>query len=307
MRAGLLFLLVLAFAGSGQASECERSLRLPSLLQRVSDTVARQDWSSLQKLADKFVEACPSSPIGHYWQGVARFNSGRFFAAVRSLRESLQIRPNGRAHLALAQAYSELDQKRFAREGFEQAKRSLPTDPAVYFVEGKYFYQRERRLDLAEQAMRRALELGPDHVPSLCYLALCLSARERKPEAEKALLRAIEIARERGEADALVHEVLAELYIGMQQAEKAYSHAIRAVQINPESTRSHFLLGKAAWMLQRSERAIVALERAVHLDASYAEPRYLLGKVLLGTGQHRRANEELASFRELEKLYGRAR
>ncbi len=307
VRARLLVLLALASAGSGLASECERPQDWPSLLQRFSDTVARHDWGALLQLGDETIQACPSSPRGHYWQGVARFNSGRFFAAVRSLRTSLQIEPNGRTHLALAQAYSELDQKRFAREEFEQAKSMQPTDPSVYFVEGKYFYQKESRIDLAERAIRRALELRPDHVPSLCYLALCLSAGERKAEAEGALLQAIAIARARGSADLLVHELLAELYIEMQQAEKAYSQASRAVEINPGSTKAQFLLGKAAWMLKRSERAIGAFERAIHLDDSYPEPRYLLGQVLLSTGQRRRARQELASFRELERLYGRAR
>ena len=303
----VLILFALISAGRGEASGCETAREWPSLIQRVSETVARKDWSRLQQLSGKLAQLCPTSPKGHYWQGAALFNSGHFFAAVRSLRKSLQIQPTGRAHLALAQAYAELDQKMFAREEFQRAKSLAPANPAVHYVEGKYFYQKEHRLDLAEKALRRALELRPDHIPSLCYLALCLSAIERKVEAEQALLRAVRIAPEQGDPDALAHELLAELYIEMQQPEKANPHASRAVEINPDSTKSQFLLGKTQWMLKHPEGAIVALEKAIALDESYAAPRYLLGQVLLAIGQHQRAKQELTSFREIEKLYGRAR
>ena len=306
MRSSLCLLLAHLLAGSGAASECRRLLDWPSFHERFSESVSRQDWQALLQLGDEVIEACPSAPEGHYWQGVARFNSGRFFAAVRSLRSALKIEPHGRTHLALAQAYSELDQKKFAREEFERAKSMLPASPSAHFVEGKYFYQKERRLDLAEPAIRRALELRPDHGPSLCYLALCLSAGERNEEAERALLRAIEVASERGEADALAHELLAELFIDGQRAEEAYPHARRAVEIEPGSMKAQFLLGKAAWLLERPEKAILALERAAGLDPTYAEPRYVLGQVLLSLGQDRRAQLELASFRELERLYGRS-
>ena len=306
MRRGRCILLAHLLAASGVASECSQSLDWPALHERFSQSVARQDWAGLIQLGDAVVEACPSAPEGHYWQGIARFNSGRFFAAVRSLRSALQIEPDGRTHLALAQAYSELDQKRFAREEFERAKSLLPSNPSVHYIEGKYFYQKERRIDLAERSIRRALELRPDHVPSLCFLALCLSAGERSEEAEQTLLRAIGVASERGGADGLAHELLAELYLDRRRAEQAYLQASRAAEINRDSAKAHFLLGKAEWMLKRPGKAIPALERAVQLDRTWPEPRYLLGQVLLGVGQHLRARRELASFRDLERLYGRA-
>ena len=307
MRPGLCILLAHLLAGSGLASECRRSLDWPTLQQRFSETVAKQDWAGLSQLGDEVVEACPAAPEGHFWQGIARFNSGRFFAAVRSLRSALQIEPDGRAHLALAQAYSELGQKRFAREEFLQAKNLDPSDPSVYFVEGKYFYEKEHRLDLAEAALRKALDLRSDHVPSLCYLAMCLSAKEQEEEAERALLRAARISREQGDLYALPHELLAELYVKTLQPEEANRHARRAVEIDAGSTKSQFLLGKTEWMLEHPEEAVAALEKAIALDQSDPAPRFLLGQVLLRTGRHQRAKLELEVFHELERLYGRAR
>ena len=304
--AGLLTGLSLLFVSPATAADCERTGTWAQLIARVPDAVSQQDWERLRHVGDQLLRACPDSAKGPYWQGVARFNAGRFFAAVRSLRASLRIRPDARAHLALAQAYSELDQKKFAREEFLQAKILAPSDPSVHFVEAKYFYQKEHRLDLAETALREALDLRSDHVPSLCYLAMCLSAKEQEEEAEQALLRAVRISRQQGDPDALPHQLLAELYIEDSQPEKARRHARRAVEINANSTKSHFLLGKTEWMLEHPDEAVAALEKAIALDQSDPAPRFLLGQVLLRTGQHQRAKLELERFHELERLYGRA-
>ena len=304
--ASLLTGLSLFFASLATAADCERASTWAQLIARVPDAVTQQDWERLRHLGDQLVRTCPDSAKGPYWRGVALFNAGRFFAAVRSLRTSVGIRPNGRAHLALAQAYSELDQKRFAREEFLRAKILAPSDPSAHFVEGKYFYEKERRLDLAETALREALDLRSDHVPSLCYLAMCLDAKEHEEEAEQALLRAVRISREQSDPDALPHQLLAELYVETLQPEKANRHARRAVEIDAGSTKSQFLLGKTEWMLEHPEEAIAALEKAIALDQSYPAPRFLLGQVLLRTGQHQKAKLELERFHELEKLYGRA-
>lgn len=304
--ASLLAGSLLFVARFAEASDCERAGPWAQLVARVPDAVGTQAWERLRQLGDQLVQICPESARGHYWRGVALFNSGQFFAAVRSLRASLRLQSNGRAHLALAQAYSELGQKRFAREEFLQAKKLDPSNPSVHFVEGKYFYEREHRLDLAEAALREALDLRSDHAPSLCYLAMCLSAKEQEEEAERALLRAVRISREQGNLYALPHELLAELYIKTLQPEVANRHARRAVGIDAGSTKSQFLLGKTEWMLEHPEKAVAALEKAIALDQSDPAPRFLLGQVLLRTGQHHQAELELEKFHELEKLYGRA-
>ena len=298
---------VLVVASFAKASECERASRWAQLVASVPDTVEIQDWERLRHISDQLVRICPESAGGHYWRGVALFNSGGFFAAVRSLRASLRIQPSGRTHLALAQAYSELGQKRFAREEFLQAKNLDPSNPSVHFVEGKYFYEKEFRLDLAEAALRKVLDLRADHVPSLCYLAMCLSAKEQDGDAERALLRAVRISREQGDLYALPHELLAELYVETLQPAEANRHARRVVEINADSKKGQFLLGKTEWMLGNPGKAVAALEKAIALDQSYPAPRFLLGQVLLRTGKHTQAKLELDRFSELERLYGRAR
>ncbi len=266
--------------------------------------VKASDWLALEAVGREVIRLCPSAAQGHYWLGAALFNQNRFFASIRSLRHAVDL-GFGEAHLALAQAYSELNQGHFFKEELDAAKGLAPEMPAVYFVEGKYFYEKEHRLDLAEAAFRRAIELDPQHFKARYFLGLCLRWTGRLEEAEAALLETARMADERRSPDHLPYQYLAELYLEADRPERALAFAQHAVEISPESSTSQFLLGKCKWKLQHVEESIVALRKAISIDNTYPEPRYLLGQIYLKRGDEGKAADELESFRELEELYVR--
>ena len=299
------FLLLYPASPGGLRAACDSSGVAHSTLREIPALVKASDWPDLEAAGREVIRLCPSAAQGHYWLGAAVFNQNRFFASARSLRRSVDL-GYGEAHLALAQAYSELDQGHFFKEELEAAKRLTPEKPAVYFVEGKYFYEKERRLDLAEEAFRRVIELEPKHFKARYRLGLCLLWTGRIEEAEATLLEAAKIADAQRSSGHLSYQYLAEFYLESERPEKALPFAQKAVEVNSESSRCQFLLGKCQWKLKHPEAAIAALRKAIALDNTYSEPKYLLGRIYLTRGDRAKAAGELESFRELEKLYGRA-
>jgi Flp pilus assembly protein TadD len=266
---------------------------------------AAASWSELEVISAKLVETCPSSPRSHYWLGVARFNENQFFAAIRSLRRAIELKDDAPARLALARAYAALNQRQFFKEEIEIAKRLAPKDASMYFTEGKYYYERENRPDLAEVALRRAIELRPKRVDVRCCLALCLKAIGRLHEAETLLAETVGLADGSRRSDYLPYQLLAELYLADEKADQALPLITRAITMEPNSPAGHFLLGKTQWKLKNEKAAIASLQKAIALDADFPDPRYLLSQIYRSTGDRKQAERQLADFEQLEKLYGR--
>lgn len=301
----LCFPLCFGFAQWLRAADCEAGRGWDSGLTQVAAGVAASDWLSLEAAGRALVGVCPEAGKAHYWLGVALYNQNRFFAASRSLRRSAALGYEA-AHLALAQAYAELNQGHFFREEIEAAKKLAPASSAALFVEAKYFYEKERRLDLAEASLRRVIEIEPLHYKAFTYLGLCLRWAGRLEEAVTALSEAVAISGRKGILDPLPNQALAEIYLETEQFEEALSFAEKAVEADRASSTSQYLFGKCLWKVKHLDEAIGALEKASALDKSDPAPKYLLGQIHLARGDQARAAQELAAFQELEKLYGRA-
>jgi tetratricopeptide (TPR) repeat protein len=297
---GLAVLLCKLAVGSG----CESTTPWQTAWSAAQRSFAAGDWPGLEATARELVNACPASGKGYYWDGVAWFKQMRFFFAVRSLRRSLEMQDDASGHLALAQAYAALNQTEFFREELAAAKRLNPANPESQYVEGKFAFEHLYRLDLAEAALRRCLELRSDHYQATCLLGLCYRLTGRMAEAEKALLIADGVAA-RNPHDAQAARLLTELYLETSRPQEALECARRAAAVDPASAAGQYLLGKAEWSLKNAPAAAVALQKAISLEADDPQFRFLLAEVYRAMSKPEAAARELARYVELEELYGR--
>jgi Flp pilus assembly protein TadD len=132
--------------------------------------------------------------VAEYWYllGIARLQLAESDGVERALRKSLEIDPQQVLPMfALGMSYR--DQKRFA-EAKEMLNRSLklmPSFPDAYVVLAEV-EEGLRELDLAEQHLDRAFELGGESPAGLYVLGKIRMTQGRYEEARDALLASIE-------------------------------------------------------------------------------------------------------------------
>ncbi len=113
----------------------------------------------------------------------------------------------------------------------------------------------------AEAALRRALDIKPDHSAAVIWLGEVYWRQKRYDEAEKVLLNGLEL--------------------------------------NDKSWHGHFTLSRLYWDLGDLQKAGPALGRALQLKPDFAEAHLLAGNILLRLNQHERALEEYREYLRL--------
>ncbi|MCL6565649.1 MAG: tetratricopeptide repeat protein [Acidobacteriia bacterium] len=148
-------------------------------------------------------------------------------------------------------------------EHFRQAIREAPEYYEAYFMLGTAYWELRRNSE-AETAFRKALELNPNYLYPYYPLAVLLTAQRRFDEAEQLLRRAMELdpdgwqwpfemarclvgrnnwvqaleyaelARSKSNAPPKVHLLLADLYSGLGQNEKAIEALETYLRLEPQ-------------------------------------------------------------------------
>jgi len=205
------------------------------------------------------------------------------------------------------------DQKEHAAVIFKKVTKLLPKEPAPWFNLGLLYINQNKYLS-AEKALRRLLELTPDHLQGHCLLAEVLSALPGKTEeAKQAYERALEFAGDTPEGWAMKAE-LNHKYLGEYgQAKEAYEKYLKndcenpfmwfqygllcyehlnenglaeeafrtTIKLSPEFLPASELLGQLLYCdPERRMEAITFLRKAIELGTHVTEPFILLTSLL---------------------------
>ncbi len=122
------------------------------------------------------------------------------------------------------------------------------------------FYTTRGDLPFAEAAYREAIRLNPQLIPALLNLADLLRQQKREDEAQSALLDALKVAPDHG--DALHSLGLLETRTG--KTEQALEHLGRAAELESQGTRHRYVYAIALHDLGKPEQAIVQLQTLLH-------------------------------------------
>lgn len=288
----------------GQTTEtdaCRFNASVSQIETRIPQLVAASRWPELQSAGLELTRLCPNSDFGYHWLGVSYLRQGRTFAAARTLEQSLLHRDDAGAHLLLAEAYFKLGQKKFFWEEIDAAKRLVPKEAGVYYLAGLFRYQTEEAYDDAAVWFRQALAANANHMPSRCYLALCLRAQQKHEDAEALLLEGLRRMTTMDAQAVMPLQLLVALELDLDRAAEAFEHAKTAVRVAPKSAQVQLGLGKAALAMHDLPTARTALVSASALAPDSPEPFYLLSRVYAAQGDQRSAEQALTSFKELRE------
>ncbi|MEE2940163.1 MAG: tetratricopeptide repeat protein, partial [Planctomycetota bacterium] len=197
-------------------------------------------------------------------------------ADVKAFCELSRHEPAHR-HLLLEHGRLAVDEARY-RDGAALFERATGDDATwraqhAYAFEGLgRAYVLLGRLDLAERAYRRAVELDPDYAAGWFNLAATFSQQGRFAEALPALA---EVQRVEG-ATRRVLGSLAEARSGDGDLEGASAAAEEWLRKSPADLAMRVLAGKLRARQSDWEAAIAHLERAVQIDPGHAEARAAL-------------------------------
>jgi tetratricopeptide (TPR) repeat protein len=182
------------------------------------------------------------------------------------------------------------------------------------------------RWEESEAAYRAALARDPRHVASLVGLGTLLFRRQRLPEADEVLERAMQLQRDnasvrlarsalrsvQGREDEAIAELdslpaqawsprfellLGEVNVRRERYEEAVTVLTRLTQSFPHLTPAHYWLGLAALGSGRVERAVDEFRIVIKQAPRYAPAQLGLARALIGAGRPAEALDELSAMK----------
>ena len=176
-----------------------------------------------------------------------------------------------------------------AREAAEAATRLDPTLAEAYAPLGMVHLMYDWDWEAAEDVLRRAIDLDPEHGTAHQWYAVLLSALGRFDEAEREISR----ARELDPGSLIINHDWAATALARRDFAAAQRRARRAVEMDPGFAPTRRLLGSIYLCLRRYDEAIAEFRKVIDLEGH--APRYAgwLGYACGLAGRRAEARAEL--------------
>lgn len=258
----------------------------PNLLSLLGAALNRQGrGSEAEPLLRQALLEQPDYAKGHEELGRSLLQQRRFEEAIAGLRRALQLDPKLQsAQLTLVHALAESGR---AEQADETMQAFLSADPARELIAQAAAHHRAGRLEEAEAIYREILRRDPRNLEALRLLALVAVRAEHYGQAEKLLMRAVEIA-----PDFLAAWVdLSHAQLERQDLQAALASIERAVLLNPGSANVRISLANVQGRSGRHDQAIETYRRAIELNPDLPGAYLGLGNTLKTVGRQAEAVE----------------
>lgn len=181
--------------------------------------------------------------------------------------------------LATGQLALDKHDYKLAAEAFRNGLAKFPKDPDMQAGLAQAYEPGDR--DEMQKSIRAALEINPQHIPSLLLLADHLIDAEQYEAAEKQLALVLHVNPYQPEALAY-RAVLADLRNNAKQEKQFREEALKHYQTNPEVDH---LIGLKLSQKYRFAEGAAAQRRALEFEPDYLPARRQLAEDLLRLGQ----------------------
>jgi tetratricopeptide (TPR) repeat protein len=260
--------------------------------QAAEKAIVKGDWGGARRAYGRVLKSMPKDWRGYYRAGLLEARGGHYELAERALtRAGALSRDNAQVAANLAQIYHLTGRSDQALGLLEPLVSRVPRSSDLQRQLG-VVYQELGRLELADDAYRRAMELGAADPGLLNNRAVVLQALGRLVEA----VNLLEIIRGRGDDGLEILNNLGNLYRALGRTEKAgeiFALALKQTPLSASLHRNRALLNRDAGQI---EDGIAAARRA-----SICEPGGMDGLLIIAEMQEHRAD-----LGEAKKLMTRA-
>ncbi len=167
-----------------------------------------------------------------------------------------------------------------------------PNDSEGWYYLGRTKYN-ENRFEEAVSAFQQSLKLAPKNVKTQDNLGLAYAGLARVSDAVAAYHTAMEWQKDAPVKNPGPFIDLADLLLDQNRPEEAIPYLRDAIQITPQDSKAHELLGKAYARLNRLPEAQAELEKAAELAPQNANLPCMLGPIYRKQGLTEKAKLEV--------------
>lgn len=311
-----------AYAAQGKFEEADKALARAGETIRISENTLSEINLKRMALA---VEAAPENPELRLSYARVLENARRREEAIAQARRAAALEPGQPwAFLDLGELLLETGQREEGLRNLEHALGLAPSNPEVQIVVA-HAYRDAGRYAEALPLYQKVGEAQRLNIPARHNHALMLYATGRLPEARKALLEVVELARDKGElrdngipfigpgilGSGLYFGPKKRLVAGFSIPEVAADVAILDALEDLEKRPGNGLLlqniGAALLELNLPGLALETLEKSRQADPSLSETPFLIGMAARKLGDTRRAAAELQAALRMNPMHPRAR
>ncbi|MBZ5524901.1 MAG: tetratricopeptide repeat protein [Acidobacteriia bacterium] len=152
----------------------------------------RKQWAEATKTTQEAVEKFPNDRALKLMLATQLADDGKADESIKVARSLLKGQPEDReAHIGISQVYARLKRWQEAEESLAEADK-LSTRPEekeyILFLQGS-MYERQKKIDLAEQTFRKVLQLDPNNAMTLNYLGYMMADHNLHLEESLAMIK----------------------------------------------------------------------------------------------------------------------
>ena len=236
-----------------------------------------------------------------YLSAYLHFRMRRHDDSLRLLSEAYRMnRSDWRVHQLFALNYVVLDIKDGALAEFQAAIALNPRNAELHYQLARLYHSENRIAESIEES-NQALALFPGYPEAYENLGLCYEALSDKRRGMDNFQRAIAETEKLGLRNEWPFVNYAEFLVKQDEPDAAVRALARALELNPNSAKAHYFMGRALRKLGQTTEARTFLERAIQLDAGDPGAYFELGMLLTRLGDPAAAKPLLDRFQELKK------
>ena len=155
--------------------------------------------------------------------------------------------------------------------------------------------QNKKNLIFAEKLYKEILQIEPNHLESICYLATIFAQTKRTNLAKNFFLKAIEI----NPNNPRINNNLGNIFLQLGEKHKALKYFEKSIKLKPNYADAYLNLGLAFKSLGKYEQATSFFEKAIKVQPEYIKSYNILGKTLKELGKY---NKALKCYEESIKI-----
>ena len=145
--------------------------------------------------------------------------------------------------------------------------------------------QKKNNLNIAEKLYNEILNIEPNHLETICYLATLYAQTRRIDLAKKLFIKANEI----NPNNSSINNNLGNIFLELGESKKALKYYEKAIKLKPDYADAYLNLGIAFKSLKKYQQAINYFMKAIDVQPENIRSYNILGRIFKELGEYNKA------------------